>query len=471
MKKASICALALLSAVAATVRPVRAVSDLTLSFSGNGTNVADTGFDNAYNPTPDPNPGGDRTGFYVGPIINIPANGLNIWTQAGDTFGRYESDPDDAKNVFYSNFTSGDRTTITAHLYAQNLNNNFHGGGIWMGTDEDHYVRLGTIFNGNNTGADKANVEMLRENEDFWPPQADHSGHFGDGNDIAGQQAIIPGTSLQGTAPNQFVGTVDITVQAILTGHTVRAQYSLNGGATWTPVNSAVPFFAGVATSPNDGATVEGGFKVGAYAFGGGSNNALISFTSFDAHTVSLARVKWTGTAGGSGANVANWSEDVTSATTAVEGRTVELPTVGAAGHQTIAADVADLNAGNLIFSAPAGYTISGPKNVVINDGGIDVQAGANEISANLTMGGFARISGPIHVATGASLKLSGATVPRVSSIAVDGTGQLDLVNNSVEIDYTPGGDPIASIEALVKSGYDHGRWDGAGIVASPARR
>src|SRR4051812_38439694 len=104
MRKASICALALLSATA-LVRPVRAVSDLSLTFSGNGTSVADTGFDNAYNPTPDPNPGGDRTGFYVGPIINIGSNALNIWTQGGDTFGRYESDPDDAKNVFYSNFT------------------------------------------------------------------------------------------------------------------------------------------------------------------------------------------------------------------------------------------------------------------------------------------------------------------------------------------------------------------------------
>ena len=27
------------------------------------------------------------------------------------------------------------------------LNVNFHGGGIWMGTDQDHYARLGVFHN------------------------------------------------------------------------------------------------------------------------------------------------------------------------------------------------------------------------------------------------------------------------------------------------------------------------------------
>jgi hypothetical protein len=280
---------------------------------------------------------------------------------------------------------------------------------------------------------------------------------------------VIPNTPLIGTAPDQFVDAIDVTLQLTLTGHTVRTRYSLDGGANWTPVDAAVPYFAGVATGPADGATVEGGFKVGAYGFGGGANNALVSFRNYTASTVALPNLRWTSAADGSGSAAANWSEDVTSAATAAEGRIVELPAVGT-GRRTITADTADLAAGTLIFKSPAGYTLTGPRNVVINDGDIDVQAGANEISTGLTMGGAARISGKIHVAAGASLKLSGDTVPRLSGVTVDAGGKLDLTHNSLQIDYfTPASDPYASIVAQLKSGFHGGKWDGLGIVSSDA--
>src|SRR5260221_1204653 len=127
---------------------------LNLQFSGSGNNLAATGFDAAYNLDP--------TGFNV-------ANGrLTITTQPGDTFGDYENDPDTAKNVFYTNVASvPTRSVLEARLTVSDLNANFHGGGIWMGTDEDHYLRLGVI---NNSFEGGVTIEGLRENEDLWPP-------------------------------------------------------------------------------------------------------------------------------------------------------------------------------------------------------------------------------------------------------------------------------------------------------------
>ena len=68
------------------------------------------------------------------------------------------TDPDDAKNVFYSNLDVDPNggTVVEAKVTYADLNQNYHGGGIWMGTDEDHYIRLGVI---NNNGVA---VEALR---------------------------------------------------------------------------------------------------------------------------------------------------------------------------------------------------------------------------------------------------------------------------------------------------------------------
>lgn len=475
MRQQSVIALAVLATASMAMAVTPLPSSLSINFANQpaSTDVPDTGFDAAYNPSPSPNPGNSdpttATGFFVGPNPN-PAFGnsnmLNIWTDPGDIFGDYEDQTNSAHNVFYSNFATGSQTVVTANVVVQNLNNNFHGGGIWLGTDENHYIRLGVIYNGGT-----ANVEMLRENEDLWPPQANGQGQSGDGNDIADQQEVTPDTSA-----GSYLNAISVELQLILTGSTARAQYSLDGGTTWLPVNASVPYFAGLATSPADGATVQGGFKVGAFGFGGGSTatgEALVSFQNFNAQTSSLPNVQWN-TGSGNASSTTNFSNLTTTANYGNEGRVYEFGDVaGQSGITTVTLDnglAGTLDVGSLLFDSTAGYTIAGPHGLVVNGGLIRSASGVNTISAPMTVSGFARVDSQIEVDSGSKLILAGATVPRLNSLIVNGTGQLDLTNNSVEIDYeTSATDPFTSILAMVKSGFNNGTWNGSGIISSSA--
>ena len=62
------------------------------------------------------------------------------------------------------------------------------------------------------------------------------------------------------------------------------------------------------------------------------------------------------------------------------------------------------------------------------------------------------------------------AMVSVVSSLSLNTLSTLDLVNNDLIIDYTvSGSSPLTTIEALVKSGYHSGDWNGKGITSSTA--
>lgn len=57
-----------------------------------------------------------------------------------------------------------------------------------------------------------------------------------------------------------------------------------------------------------------------------------------------------------------------------------------------------------------------------------------------------------------------------ISSLTIDNGSTLDITNNAITIDYGDGTDPIASIAALITSGYAHGTWTGTGITSSSAQ-
>ena len=56
-----------------------------------------------------------------------------------------------------------------------------------------------------------------------------------------------------------------------------------------------------------------------------------------------------------------------------------------------------------------------------------------------------------------------------VSALTITGSGQLDLANNHLFINYGSGADPKASIVAWIKSGFAAGSWNGAGIISTSA--
>lgn len=237
--------------VAAVVQSAAAVNSVNLQFDGTGNTLASTGFGSVYQL--------DGTGFVVG------AGKLTMQTLPGDTFGDYENDPDSAKNMFYTEITPYGRTVVTGRVNVQNLNVNFHGGGLWMGTDQDHYIRTGIINNTFEGGG--ISFESLRENEDRW----DMATPQGPGNDIDNKQFALPGL----TSP--LLTPVDAIIRIVRNGNFVRTAVSLDNGATFFPAGGpSVDYrFDSLATSltdpgvPGVGNTVEGNFKVGIYAFGG----------------------------------------------------------------------------------------------------------------------------------------------------------------------------------------------------------
>ncbi|GEM_PF-2962155 len=260
------------AAIALGIAPAAfAVSSVNLQFGGAGSTLADTGFGAVYQLDP--------TGFLVG------GGKLSLNTLPGDTFGDYENDPDSAKNMFYTEITPFGRTVVQAKVTVANLNVNFHGGGVWMGTDQDHYIRAGVI---NNTFEGGISFESLRENEDLWPGATIP----GPGNDIDGKQFGL--TSLS----SPLLTPAPVVLRIIRNGNTVRTAISLDDGVTWSPAGGpAVDYkFTNLATSPTDpgiagvGNTVEGVFKVGVYAFGGpdGSIPGTFDYDTFTANSFLL---------------------------------------------------------------------------------------------------------------------------------------------------------------------------------------
>jgi hypothetical protein len=264
--------------LAALSGTARAVTSVNLDFNGTGTTVGATGFDAAYN--------FDPTGVTLG------GGTLQLKTLPGDTFGQYEGnagapDPDTARNVFYSVIEPLGRTQVDARVSYTNLVSGFAGGGIWMGTDTDHYIRLGVFRNGPDI-----NVEALRENQDLWPANTQVGSPAlpgGPGNDITGIQNTI------GSFPAATPFNVDLRI--VRTGNTAEAFYSLNGGTTYTAVDrdpgtpgiqsvfDAVSFDSrnlGVPASSVSSVEAPGTYKVGVYAFNGPSDSAGQGTDAFD---------------------------------------------------------------------------------------------------------------------------------------------------------------------------------------------
>ncbi|RYG23933.1 PEP-CTERM sorting domain-containing protein [bacterium] len=233
---------------------VSAQTSVTLDFGGSGNTLAATGFDSVLNE--------DNTAY------NVAGGVLSMITRSGDIFGNYENDPDVAKNIFSSNLEMTAGTIMDAHVTVSGLNVNFHGGGIWMGLDTDHYIRLGVINVNTNLV-----VEGIRENEDLWNDPG--SGHNGPGGDIVGIQSGSLG-------PTPQVGSLEFDLRLIRSGTDVSAFYQVGGGG-----------YVSLGTF-NDFRTVGGGFTegsqlmVGVYAFGGPDQQdpATFDFDSFSASAV-----------------------------------------------------------------------------------------------------------------------------------------------------------------------------------------
>jgi hypothetical protein len=107
-------------------------------------------------------------------------------------------------------------------------------------------------------------------------------------------------------------------------------------------------------------------------------------------------------------------------------------------------------------------------------NGGVLTAATLNLLGGHFTQSGgsatFSQITGTGIVAiTGGKTILSGSgTASQVNSLTLSGPGTLDVTNYSLTINYGTGNQsPILAIQSYLKTGYNGGAWNGAGIDSS----
>jgi len=98
--------------------------------------------------------------------------------------------------------------------------------------------------------------------------------------------------------------------------------------------------------------------------------------------------------------------------------------------------------------------------------------AGKNALPANsaLTIASGAIVQLATNVTLGSQSTPHPASSVSLTSLSIASGGTLDLNNNHIIINYGTGADPIASIKAMIVSGYGGGAWTGTGIMSTAAQ-
>ena len=113
------------------------------------------------------------------------------------------------------------------------------------------------------------------------------------------------------------------------------------------------------------------------------------------------------------------------------------------------------------------GLLVSTPTLVANGNVNLGVSDGNNNPTAGILERDFTTIS----IGSGAKVAVAKATAASTATLITTNTltdnGTLDLSNNKLLINYGSGPDPIASVAALLASGYNGGAWNGPGIDTS----
>jgi fibronectin-binding autotransporter adhesin len=220
-----------------------------------------------------------------------------------------------------------------------------------------------------------------------------------------------------------------------------------NGSSTnWNNGSSNTTFSAGSTVTFND----SNGSASGRYAV---TLNTLVSPGSVTVNnTTGNYTISGTGTIGGTGALTKMGTGTLTLSTpnTYNGGTTVSAGKllIAQAGTNATIVNSTTLTIGNTLTALPSGgaLSISGSGIVQLADG--------------VTNQTFVTPNSHSPVVT-SNINLK--------SLSITGDGTLDIGNNRIIVDYTSGNDPIASIAAWIKAGYNDGDTPGAGpsIISS----
>jgi len=121
-------------------------------------------------------------------------------------------------------------------------------------------------------------------------------------------------------------------------------------------------------------------------------------------------------------------------------------------------------------LTLPSTQTINGEGTIscsLTNNGTID----ANTAGEKLVLDDAVTGTGKLEVGAGATLQLgAGSGSSTVGSLSIAGNGVFDLTNNHLFIQYGSASDPISTLYAYLKSGFNNGSWNGPDIISSTAQ-
>jgi hypothetical protein len=122
-----------------------------------------------------------------------------------------------------------------------------------------------------------------------------------------------------------------------------------------------------------------------------------------------------------------------------------------------------NVTSGAALVIAAAGALPSG--STIVNNGSLTVNG--NVVTGNISGTGTLNIG----AASTTVLKLaSGSLGSSQNALSIATGSTLDISNNHMYINYGSGPDPILTIAAYIKSGYNGGGWNGPGIISSAAQ-
>ncbi len=143
------------------------------------------------------------------------------------------------------------------------------------------------------------------------------------------------------------------------------------------------------------------------------------------------------------------------------------------AGHYFVTL-TSTVSPASVTVNSSGNYSITGTGGAIVSTGAF-IKGGSSTLTlgVGLTASSLAINTGSVVLASNTTAGTWTAAHPlsnvNIGSLTIAANSALDITNNHVIIDYGSGSDPMSTIYGYLKSGYNNGSWNGAGIISSAA--